>query len=189
MFHRVGDGPRHLVRPVVGSSHGVVEVAAFEVDDDRWTLASVEQRRQAVRSGTTGVVGVERDDEWMRQLGEGGGDGLVAVGGAEHGDSAVAGGRGRQRVDRSLGHDDLTVACLDRSSSGEAGVGGEVRGRVEVARPVRVRVRNPDLGIDGVAAFDRWEHDASGARHPVGPGLGMRAEVRPDSVLDEHVAR
>ena len=58
-------------------------------------LAWFADSAEMIRSGTTCFVSIERDDEWMRQLGEGGGDGRVAVGGAEHGDSAVAGGRGR----------------------------------------------------------------------------------------------
>lgn len=41
---------------------------------------------------------------------------------AIHGDSVVALGSGRQRVDHTLGHDGLAVAFLDRSRSGDEGL-------------------------------------------------------------------
>ena len=79
------------------------------------------------------------------------------------------------------------MACLYWSCSGEAWVGGEVRGGVEVPGPVGPGMRYPELCVDGVAVLDGGEDDACGTGHAIGARLCVWTDVGADAVLHEDV--
>lgn len=173
--------------PVLEATHSVVEVTRPEVEDDGWALSGFEERSESLCTGASGAIGVEGDDQRVRKLGERDGDGFVSVRRAEHGDGAVAGDRGGQRVDGAFGNYYLPVPNLDGTCSCYARIGGEVGSGVEVAGPVGPGVGDAELRVDSVTATDHWQHDTDPARHAVGTGLHAWAEIRSDAVLDEDV--
>src|SRR3546814_15288596 len=62
------DGTLQLARPVVGAAHRVVDVAVAEVKYDGRALFHLEECGKPSRACASGFVGVEGDDERMREL-------------------------------------------------------------------------------------------------------------------------
>jgi hypothetical protein len=79
------------------------------------------------------------------------------------------------------------MTYFGRTSADHAGVGSELAGRVQIARPIPRRTDDPELRVDRMAVVDDGEHDARGAGHPVRSLLTAGTGVCADSVAGEDV--
>ena len=158
-------------------TESVVHIPVLEVEDCGWPKLHTEKLGQSVGAVPTGVIGIECDHERVRQSREGVGDAPVGVASAEDGDGSIADRCCGERVDGTFGDEHLGVLDLRRTEAGEPRVRGEIGGGVEVARSVRSRMRDPDLGVDDLSPGDHRQDGTSHAAHSVGARLASGTEV------------
>ena len=128
-------------------SPAILAVATILVIISIGLLATVE----ALRRRSPGVVLIERDHEGFGKPGQHMRDGLIGIRSAQDSRCPETRCCSGESVDSALGDDDFPVLLHRWPEEGESGVRREITGRVQVARSVGSRVRNPDLRVDRVA--------------------------------------